>query len=297
MSSQALVSLLTLSLSLSSVFPSLPLTHIHKNTHTHTLWADAACSQRKWCCPSGVVINMLNGEQVLGMGRIETSYTPDPQNNPGMYYNEENHFGEKCLERQQSCGKCFRDNRKAAFLHFHLDSFNNLGCKSSEGKSSIKCNFLNALPFSVKISGLDIYLSHFRCLSPWSTLTLKQMHPAWLYGAVVIYHWTAIKHPQTFINRPTLPLKIKWHNDDHFALTLAQAHIMSYSWLNVARAYRKGDMMKSYRMRLLVCRFMLIKWGNELNVVSRWVPGSAIINLVPPNHIAFMDRRWSKAWF
>lgn len=157
---------------LTSTTFSFPVSHFHfclSSRHCLSLWAVAGCSQRKWCCPSGVVINTFNGEQVLGMGHIKTSYTLNPQHNPGMHYNEENHFEEKCRERQQSCGKCFRDNRKTTFLHFHLDSFSNLGCRSSQGKSSIKYNFSNAFHFPVKISGLDIYLSHFLCLSPWST--------------------------------------------------------------------------------------------------------------------------------
>lgn len=36
-----------------------------------SLWAVAGCFQRKWCRPSGLFINMLDGEQVFGRGNKE----------------------------------------------------------------------------------------------------------------------------------------------------------------------------------------------------------------------------------
>lgn len=77
---------------------------------------------------------MLNREQVLGMGHIKTSYALNPQNNPGMHYNEENYFGEKCLERQQSCGKRFRDNHKDQFSSFLSGEFQQSGLQIFRGK-------------------------------------------------------------------------------------------------------------------------------------------------------------------
>lgn len=75
-----------------------------------SLWAVAGGSQRKWCGPSGVVVNMLSGERAFGRGHM------NPQQNPGVHYNGENHFGGKCLERQQSCGKCFWDKRETTLF-------------------------------------------------------------------------------------------------------------------------------------------------------------------------------------
>lgn len=81
-----------------------------------SLWAVAGSSQRKWCSPSGVVVNMLSRERASGRGHMKTSYALNPQQNPGVHYNGENHFGGKRLERQQSCGKCFWDNRETTLF-------------------------------------------------------------------------------------------------------------------------------------------------------------------------------------
>ena len=102
-------SALSLSLSLSLSFCLSPCLSLW-------LWAVTGCFQRKWCSPSGVVVNILSGERAFGRGHMKTSYALNPQQNPGVRYNGENHFGGKCLERQQSCGKCFRDNHKTTLF-------------------------------------------------------------------------------------------------------------------------------------------------------------------------------------
>lgn len=82
-----------------------------------SLWAVTGRSHWKWRSPSGVVVNMLSGERAIGRGHMKTSYILNPQQNPGVLYNGgKSVWWGKCLETQQSCGKCYRDNRIATLF-------------------------------------------------------------------------------------------------------------------------------------------------------------------------------------
>lgn len=98
----------------SSLFPWRALRSLRLSV---SLWAVTGRSHWKWCSPSGVVVNMLSGERAIGRGHMKTSYILNPQQNPGVLYNGgKSVWWGKCLETQQSCGKCYRDNRIATLF-------------------------------------------------------------------------------------------------------------------------------------------------------------------------------------
>lgn len=91
--------------------------------HSLSPWAVAGCLQRKRCGPSGVVINMLDGEQVFGRGNMKKYCALNTQHNSGVHYNWENRFlgGEgraNFYKDNKSCGNFFSDNRKNRFSPF-----------------------------------------------------------------------------------------------------------------------------------------------------------------------------------
>lgn len=73
-------------------------------------------------------------KRAFGRGHMKTTYALNPQQNPGVRYNGENHFGGKRLERQQSCGNVSETTARP--LHFLLVSFSNLGRNCPAGKSN-----------------------------------------------------------------------------------------------------------------------------------------------------------------
>lgn len=73
-------------------------------------------------------------KRAFGRGHMKTTYALNPQQNPGVRYNGENHFGGKCLERQQSCGNVSETTARP--LHFLLVSFSSLGRNCPAGKSN-----------------------------------------------------------------------------------------------------------------------------------------------------------------
>lgn len=73
-------------------------------------------------------------KRAFGRGHMKTTYALNPQQNPGVRYNGENHFGGKRLERQQSCGNVSETTARP--LHFLLVSFSSLGRNCPAGKSN-----------------------------------------------------------------------------------------------------------------------------------------------------------------
>lgn len=83
----------------------------------------------------------------------------------------------------------------------------------------------------------------------------------------------AIKHPRT----PNIVLPCHWRWND----TGTDEHLAA-DWMQSDPAGKvRQSVMESLGIKLPLCRFMLIKWANELSRVSRWVPGYALMYLVP----------------
>lgn len=73
-------------------------------------------------------------KRAFGKGHMKTTYALNLQQNPGVRYNGENHFGGKRLERQQSCGNVSETTARP--FHFLLVSFSSLGRNCPAGKSN-----------------------------------------------------------------------------------------------------------------------------------------------------------------
>lgn len=113
-----------------------------------SLWAVAGFSQRKWCSPSGVVVNMLGGERAFGRGHMKTSYALNPQPNPGVHYNGENHFGGGGTSgKTTKLWEMFLRQPRDHFIFFWLLSAIWVGIVQGENQITHKVSFLKCLSF------------------------------------------------------------------------------------------------------------------------------------------------------
>lgn len=83
----------------------------------------------------------------------------------------------------------------------------------------------------------------------------------------------AIKRPRTL--NTVLPCHWRWSD------TVTDEHLAAEQRQSGPPGKVIQSVMESYGIKLPLCRFMLIKWANELSRVSRWVPGYALMYLVP----------------
>lgn len=242
----------------------------------------AGCFQRKRCRPSGLFINMLNGEQVFGRGnKAKIIINPVRWIHSitlgciiiGVFF-----FlvcGERSSTRTTKLWEFFSDDHKnfSSFFFFPLGYSQQL---MERGKKEIVRN--HPTPFiCLWKSAAKIFYVFFLPRRPLDPLKLcsrcTQRDFFFSCYSSNTSPRPAIKRPRTL--NTVLPCHWRWSDtvtDEHLAAEWRQSGPPGKVIQSV---------MESYGIKLPLCRFMLIKWANELSRVSRWVPGYALMYLVP----------------